>query len=77
MSHGYRPNQRIQVAGIPGVHSVHSLQVDTITITLGAAWGSKFTGENVTVEASRVHPLPRDVEVWPGQNLNPPPDDAA
>lgn len=58
MSHGFCPNQRIQVAGIPGVHLWSSEQIDTTTITLGERHGSKYAGESVTVESHRVRPLP-------------------
>ncbi len=68
----YRPNQRVQVAGIPGVHGVASEQIETITITLGERHGNKFVGESVIVQASRVYPMPRSVAVWPGRDLNPP-----
>ncbi len=66
----YRPGARVQVAGIPGVHLVAAEQIETVTITLGERHGSKFIGEPVIVQASRVHPLPQSVEVWPVRNLN-------
>ncbi len=68
----YRPNQRVQVAGIPGVHTIATEQVETVTVTLGERHGHKYAGEAVVVAASRVHPLPRSVEVWPGRDPNPP-----